>query len=425
MNFVYAAFLRQSPNKVVLVHESRHNYFTPSVVQNVPVSAHMRMILSLVASFLFLVANAVAADLAGVSDTRPEKGRFVEIETGYMVPYQVTIPGTEVSFWMEPVPGGEFLMGSPESEKSREESEGPQRKISVDPFWMARCEVTWAEYRRFMSLYSSFKSFEQQGLRKVNDENQVDAITAPTMLYEPEFTFEYGEDDELPAVTITQYSAKQYSKWMSAITECQFRIPTEAEWEYACRAGATTAYSFGDDPGLLPEYAWFKGNTEESGTRKVGQKKPNSWGLFDMHGNVAEWVLDSLEPYKVSEEPLNATANWVSSEELDPRIVRGGSWEFPAGQCRCASRLGSDSEAWREYDPNLPKSPWWFTTDPARGVGFRLVRPLATVPRDAMEEFWRIDNEATEYDVTDRLSEGRGVRGLVDKDLPEAIKSLQ
>ena len=385
----------------------------------------MRMTFSLVVTLLLSAVSAVAADLPGVSATQPAGGRFVKVEAGYMVPYKVTIPGTEVTFWMEPVPGGDYLMGSSDSEVSREETEGPQRKVTVYPFWMARCEVSWSEYKQFMKLYGFFKSFEQQGLRKVTDANKVDAITAPTMLYEPEFTFEYGEEDDLPAVTITQYAAKQYSKWMSAITECQFRIPTEAEWEYACRAGSSTAYSFGDDPSKLPEYAWFEGNTEESGTRTVGQKKPNSWGLFDMHGNVAEWVLDSLEPYKATDEALNATANWVRSDELDPRIVRGGSWEFPAEQCRSASRLGSDSVAWREYDPNLPKSPWWFTTDPSRGVGFRLIRPLATVPREAMAEFWKIDNEATQYDVNDRLSEGRGVLGLVDKDLPEAIKSLK
>ena len=342
-----------------------------------------------------------------------------------MVPYQITIPGTQVTFHMEPIPSGEFTMGSPDSESGRDKLEGPQRKFTVDPFWMARTEATWGEYKVFMGLYEAFKSFEVKQIRKVTDENEVDAITAPTKLYEAEFTFEFGEDDHQPAVTVTQYSAKQYTKWMSAITGSQFRLPTEAEWEYACRAGSTTAYHFGNDPAKLADYGWFAGNTDEDGTRKVAQKKPNPWGLYDMHGNAAEWVLDGLAEYKPGDGVLNAAKNWLSIKDLDPRIVRGGSWEFKASECRSASRLGSDHEAWREYDPNLPKSPWWLTTDPARGIGFRIIRPLRTAAREDMEVFWKIDNEDTMYDVQDRLSEGRGVRGLADKELPAAVKALE
>ena len=368
---------------------------------------------------------SLAGESPGFVKEKPVEGRFVEVDGGFLVPYEVKIPGTESSFWMEPIPGGEFLMGSPEGEAGRGEFEGPQRKFKVDPFWMARCEVTWGEYKNFMYLYDAFKLFVEKGIRTVDDSNQVDAVTAPTVLYEPEFTFEFGEDDEQPAITITQYSAKQYSKWMSAITECQFRLPTEAEWEYACRAGTTTAYHFGDDASKLSEYAWFGDEDQEEGSQKVGQKKPNPWGLFDMHGNAAEWVLDSYEAYKTDKEEWHAAKDWTSIEELDPRVVRGGSWEMDAAACRSAARLGSDSELWREYDPNLPKSPWWFTTDPARGVGFRLIRLYKTVSREEMETVWKVDNEETQYDVSDRLNEGRGVLGLVDKDLPAAIKALK
>lgn len=369
-----------------------------------------------------------AAEKPGLVSEKPTEGRFVETEQGFMVPYKVTIPGTEVSFWMEPIPGGEYVMGSPETESGREDVEGPQKKVKVAPFWMARLEVTWKEYNQFISLYDAFKSFEENGLRPVTEENEVDAITAPTPLYEPSFTYEYGKDPELPAVTITQYSAKQYSKWISAITDMQFRLPTEAEWEYACRGGATTAFHFGDDESKLGEYAWFIDNTGDGGQRKGGQKKPNPWGLYDMHGNVAEWVLDNLEPYEVTDTAFDG-ATWVTKPDLDPRVVRGGSWEFEAYQCRCASRLGSDSSqdewGWREYDPNVPASPWWFTSDPARGVGFRLIRTLKELPRTQMEEAWKIDNEDTQYDVSDRLSEGRGAQGIVDKSLPAAIKALK
>lgn len=385
----------------------------------------MRTLCPAVLASLALAAVAAAGDSPGLVSSKPASGRYVETDKGFMVPYSVKIPGTEIVFHMEPIPGGEFTMGSPADEAGREDIEGPQRTIQVDPYWISRTEVTWKEYKVFMSLYDAFKTFEQKQLRTVTEENEIDAVTAPTVLYEPEFTFEYGEDDDQPAVTITQYAAKQYSKWLSAITGNQFRLPTEAEWEYACRAGTTTAWHFGDDPSKLGDYAWFSKNSEGKGTHKVAQKKPNPWGLYDMHGNAAEWVLDSLAEYAASDKVLNAADDWVSSDSLDPRIVRGGSFEFDAAQCRSAARLGSDSEAWREYDPNLPKSPWWFTTDPARGVGFRLVRLFRTVPRKDMEVFWKIDNDDTHFDVRDRLNEGRGVRGLVDRDLPAAIQALE
>ena len=223
---------------------------------------------------------------------------------------------------------------------------------------------------------------------------------------------------------MTQYAAKQYTKWLSAITSQQFRLPTEAEWEHACRGGSTTAWSFGNDAQMLAEYAWFEANSDKSGAKVVRQKKPNPFGLYDIHGNVAEWVVDGYEPYKAADS-LQASVNWVRSSKPDPRVVRGGSWEFPAAQCRSSARLGSNDEQWKEYDPNLPRSPWWFTTDPARGVGFRLLRPVEPMARDAIEEFWKIDCDDIRYDVEDRLNEGRGVLGIADKDLPAAIQALQ
>ncbi|MCA9065043.1 MAG: formylglycine-generating enzyme family protein, partial [Planctomycetaceae bacterium] len=219
-----------------------------------------------------------------------------------MVPYTVLIPGTDASFRMIPIPGGEFAMGSPADEEGRNDDEGPERKVRIAPFWMAETEVTWTEYKKYMGLYTAFKEFQSRNIRVVDESNRVDAISAPTPLYEPDFTFEYGEDPQQPAVSMTQFAAKEYTKWISLTTGQQFRLPTEAEWEYACRAGTTTRYSFGDDASLLGEYAWFDGNTDGKGSQQVRQKKPNPFGLYDMHGNVAEWVLDGYAAYRETDK---------------------------------------------------------------------------------------------------------------------------
>ncbi len=376
---------------------------------------------------LALVGQTLQADedAPGLAKEKPGNGPAVQTEQGWMIPYETKIPGTEVTFRMIPIAAGEYMMGSPATESGRQDDEGPQRKVAVEAFWMGECEVTWSEYKLYMQLYRSLKEFETRRLRKLTDANRIDAVTAPTPLYSPDFTFEYGDEPKQAAVSMTQYSARQYTKWLSLISGQQFRLPTEAEWEYACRAGSTTAYSFGDDPAELNEYGWFSDSSTAKGSKNVRQKKPNSWGLYDMHGNVAEWVIDGYAPYQEKSGPLAAATDWVTSDKTDPRTVRGGSWAFPAAECRSSSRLGSNDKIWKEYDPNLPRSPWWFTTDPARGVGFRILRPFKPLTRDEIENFWKIDCEDIEYDVKDRLSEGRGVLGVIDKDLPQAIQDLQ
>lgn len=376
-----------------------------------------------------IAAPVAAADIPGLVREKPASGRFVETDRGYMVPYTVTIPGSDVTFEMLPIPGGTFWMGSPDSDPHGQPSERPPIRVTVEPFWMAKTEVTWAEYKQFMALYQVFKKFVSAQVRLVTEENRLDAITAPTELYEPSFTFEYGDDPRQAAVTMTQLAAKHYSQWLSAVTGQQFRLPCEAEWEYACRAGSTTAYCFGDDPAQLGDYAWYRDNCEEGGQRPVGLKKPNAWGLHDMHGNVAEWVLDKYSDEGfgrlAGRENLMALETILWPDELWPRMVKGGSWESDAAGCRSAAKFGSDDPEWKSNDPNLPKSPWWYTDDPARGVGFRLVRPLREVPPEEMRKFWAIDCEEMQSDVDYRLQEGRGVLGIVDRDLPQAIQALK
>jgi len=377
------------------------------------------------------IALPVAASetTPGLVREKPEDGPAIATDQGYMVPYTETIPGTEVSFEMVPIPGGKFLMGSPPDEEHREEDEGPQVEIEVPPMWVGKHEVTWQEYKLFMDLCTVFEKLDDLDLRQVKEENELDAITAPSKLYDPSFTFSAGDGPTHPAVSMSQYAAKQYTKWLSLLVDRFYRLPTEAEWEYACRAGTTTVYHFGDDPEELEKYAWYYDNADWE-TQPVGGKLPNAWGLYDMHGNASEWVLDQYEAdwyaqLHSADRPLTAAEalNWP--EKLFPRVLRGGSWNVDPEQCRSASRRQSHDDDWRSYDPNVPQSPWWFASDESQDVGFRIVRPLVAPEREEREQFWEADVEVIRRTVERRIDhEGRGKRGLVDDKLPEAIREL-
>jgi len=382
----------------------------------------------LTATLLCPAALRAAEGSEGLVSSPPAEGRFVKTEKGYMVPYTMTIPGTDVEIEMVPIPGGKLKMGSPDSEENREDNEGPQFEVTVEPFWMGKTEVTWAQYKQYMALYGIFKELETRKLRLINGDNKIDAITAPTELYDPSFTFAFGEAPELPAVTMTQYSARQYTKWLSGITGHFYRLPSEAEWEYACRAGTETAYSFGDDMDDLDDYAWYYDNSDDA-PHPVGQKKPNAWGLYDMHGNVAEWTLDQMLEdgfAKFKGGSVSAEEALVWPTKLVPRVVKGGSWEDDPEDCRCAARLGSEEEEWKKEDPNLPLSPWWFTSDPTRGIGFRVVRMLdQPASKEAAERYWQADAPEIIEAVENRQQEGRGAMGLVDQNLPADVKKMK
>lgn len=287
-----------------------------------------------------------------------------------MKPYTEAIGNTEITFKMVPIPGGEFLMGSPESEEGRNADEGPQHTVKIEPFWMGATEVTWDEYD-IWSYNLDIQRRQLSGEAPTAKDKVADLISRPTRPY-TDMTFGMGQKG-YPAICMTQHAAKKYCEWLSAKTGHYYRLPTEAEWEYACRAGTTTAYSFGDDPSKLGDYAWFFDNASEK-YQQVGQKKPNPWGLYDIHGNVSEWCIDKYDPdfyatFKKGEIPVNPVN--VPSTEY-PRVARGGSWDDDAPILRSASRIPSSDE-WKIQDPNLPKSVWYMTD--ALHVGFRVVRP--------------------------------------------------
>lgn len=365
----------------------------------------------------------------GLVSERPKSGRYVETSRGFMVEYSHTVPGTDVEIRMIPVAGGKFTMGSPRTEQHRVLDEGPLRGIEIEPFWIGKHEVTWGAFRPYMQMYDAFTEFEWKKLRKVTDENTADAVTAPTPIYDPSYRYQYGRDANLPAASMSQFAARQYSKWLSRQCKQFYRLPTEAEWEYACRAGTRTAYCFGDRNRELAQYAVFEGDGRggKDGPKKVGSRKPNDWGLHDMHGNVAEWVIDQhSRSYKKIQKRYMSVAeaiNWP--EKINPRVARGGGCFSTAVECRSAARLKSTLEMWSN-DANFPESPWWLCGDDVSlAIGFRLIRPLDTPPNELKERFWGIDCDELRDNVETRLNEGRGKLGLVDERLIEAVKRLE
>ena len=177
---------------------------------------------------------------------------------------------------------------------------------------------------------------------------------------------------------------------ISAQTGHFYRLPTEAEWEYACRAGTKTAYFFGDDPAQLDDYAWSVGNSEYQ-YQKVGTKKPNPWGLYDMHGNVAELCLDQYLPDAYAKAQDGATNPWVPVTKRYPTVYRGGSWNDDPDKLRSAAR-GHTDPALKMIDPQVPKSLWYFTNAP--WLGFRVIRPLKTPSVEEMHRYWNMDGDS-------------------------------
>ncbi|MEX0312657.1 MAG: formylglycine-generating enzyme family protein, partial [Allomuricauda sp.] len=183
--------------------------------------------------------------------------------------YKQKIPGTDLTVSMLPIPGGNFEMGSPSSEKGRSTDEGPVHNVEIAPFWMAEMEVTWDLYQLFMSRDIDKIKSGAKGKEVTLD---VDAVSGATTPY-VEMSFGMGTEG-YPAICMTQNAASKFCEWLSAITGNFYRLPTEAEWEYACRAGSQTPYSFGENADNIDDYAWHAKNSGGK-YQKVGKKKPN------------------------------------------------------------------------------------------------------------------------------------------------------
>ncbi len=303
--------------------------------------------------------------------------------------------GADNEFIMMPIPGGTFKRGSTEVP-----DEEPVREIEISPFWMGKHEVTWAEYESWQ-FDLDIERRTPENFKMNNLDKNADIVSRPTGPY-LDMSFGMGKEKR-PVICMTQLAAKAYCMWLSAKTGHFYRLPTEAEWEYACRAGSESKYSFGDDQAKLGDYAWFADNANET-YQPIGQKKANAWGLHDMHGNVSEWVLDSfaqdfyanspakdpvnLAPETPEENPFEETEFWPN--KIYERIVRGGSYKDYAEDLRSAKRFLSDPE-WKVQDPQIPKSVWYHTD--AVFVGFRVVRAGTIPPLEELHKYWPTDEE--------------------------------
>ena len=263
-------------------------------------------------------------------------------------------------------------MGSPDSEKNRKSDEGPQKNISISAFWMGSFEVSRDEFDVFYKDETTSQN------------SDIDAITRPSAQY-IDLSWGMGKEGGYPVNSMSQYAALMYCRWLYKKTGIFYRLPTEAEWEYACRAGSTTAYYFGDDPKELEKYAWYNQNSNNK-FQKSGQKLPNAWGLYDMLGNVDEWTLDHYDE-KMLEKLADKTTDpqQLPNKAKYPKTLKGGSFAESAENLRSASRLKSDP-SWNRRDPQIPKSKWWLTE--ASYVGFRLLRPYKQPSKEVIEAFF-------------------------------------
>lgn len=278
--------------------------------------------------------------------------------------YQQVIPNSSVSFDMVAIPAGEFLLGSPLQEKGRMADEGPQKKVKLAEFWLGKTEVTYDEYQLF---FEEARDPEPKPA-KVGP----DAVTRPSPPY-IDFTLGMGKVGGYPANSMQQYAAIMYCKWLYAKTGIFYRLPTEAEWEYACKAGSSAFV------GPLDDMAWYAKNSGEK-YHQVGQKKANAFGLQDMLGNVAEWVLDQYDPAGYAKKE-----SLVYLEPYADALVRGGSFQDEAELLRPSARTATDP-IWNRRDPQIPKSVWWNADAPF--VGFRILRPYVQPSAQEIRSFF-------------------------------------
>ena len=295
-----------------------------------------------------------------------------------------TVPGTAASISMIAIPGGEFLMGSPENEPFRNSDEGPQKKVRVSDFFMGEVEVTWDQFWAFYSETMSEGRTPPAVIYANNSREDIDAVSGPTPPFGlPDQGWGMGSR---PAITMTHYSAQTFCQWLSLKTGRKYRLPTEAEWEYAARGGTDSPYFFEGNPKKLSNEGFLKNifkpdttgiyshavyaNNSSNRTGLPEEVRANPFGLKNMLGNVMEYCEDWY-----AEDAYNL----IKDGDLDPKgpehgtehVVRGGHYNSDAAELRSAARSHTQHDKWLRTDPQNPKSIWWYSD--IKGIGFRVV----------------------------------------------------
>lgn len=244
----------------------------------------------------------------------------------------MTVPGTDLEMvWIEP---GTFTMGSPSNERDRDSDEAPKTQVTISQgFWIGKYEVTVDQIRAYLFDGGKKNGIDFSDLDCPIENNSDFALSGNR----------FGQSGNQPMVEISWIGAQGFCEWLTQKERVAgrlpegyvYRLPTEAQWEYACRAGTTTRFSYGDDPGYgqLDDHAWYSNNSNLT-THSVGQKLPNPWGLHDMHGNVWEWCFD----WYLSSYPGGNVTDPLGRSSGSYRVRRGGSWGDDAGDCRSAYR---------------------------------------------------------------------------------------
>lgn len=295
-----------------------------------------------------------------------------------------TIPQTPISFNMIAIPGGTFKMGSPKNEPFHEPDEAPGHDVTLSPFFMAEVETTW---QQFWAFYASTMSEGRTPPERTYAQNlealDVDGISGPT----PPFGFPdqgWGGNDR-PAITMTHYAAETFCLWLSKKTGKKYRLPTEAEWEYAARGNTQTPYFFEGNPKDFSDYGFwrkiFPAKTDNITSYVIYEKnsynrsqepeavEPNPFGLKNMLGNVMEYTADKYDPNAYEKRP-DGTTNPIVTEG-EEWVIRGGNYASDASEVRSAARSHTQHDDWMRTDPQQPKSIWWYSD--YKGIGFRVV----------------------------------------------------